>query len=219
MRVPRPRTLLSLTLVGLGLVSLPLLLGVGNAVRKLSDLVEESGLAVRASEDATYENQRVARALTNMRRYGLQYFALDHDPSRLELYQASAENLATSLQSIALQRHPDSLDAELNRIRSTLLALNDTLIDPATTPTIVERDLDAMLAAASNIDVTMREAIADRISQLEDDVHATQRGLAWQTAALVPGTLLLVLFSFFISVVLSHGLCLHNYFESFKKNY
>jgi len=194
LRIPRPRTLLSLTLVGLGLVSLPLMLGVGNAVLRLSDLVEESGLAVRASEDATYENQRVARALTNMRRYALQYFALDHDPSRLELYQASAENLANSLQALALQRHPDSLDTELDQIRSTLLALNDTLIDPVTTPAIIEQDLDSMLAAASNIDVTMREEIADRIGQLEDDVHATQRGLAWQIAALIPGTLILVLF-------------------------
>ena len=52
-RISRPRTLLSLTLVGLGLVTLPLLIGVGTAALKLSDLMEKSSQAVIASTNAT----------------------------------------------------------------------------------------------------------------------------------------------------------------------
>ena len=42
MRFGRPRTLLGLILLGLGLVTLPLLLAVANAVLKLGQLTTES---------------------------------------------------------------------------------------------------------------------------------------------------------------------------------
>ena len=91
MHFRRPRTLLSLTLLGIGLVTLPLLVGAGNAMLKLNDLMAESRTAVRASEDFRSENQRMAQALTNMNRYARQYVVLQ-DRSRLEFYQAQREN-------------------------------------------------------------------------------------------------------------------------------
>ena len=60
MKLGRPRTLLGLTLLGLGLVTLPLLVAVGNAVIKLDQLASQSEAVVFESVLTTEENQRLA---------------------------------------------------------------------------------------------------------------------------------------------------------------
>lgn len=59
MRIGRPRTLLSLTLMGLGLVTLPLLYAVANAVFELDDLMNESLEVAQASAVTAREGQRI----------------------------------------------------------------------------------------------------------------------------------------------------------------
>ncbi len=209
MRIGRPRTLLSLTLVGLGLVTLPLLVAVGNAVLELNELMDESAEAVRASADSTRENERVTQALTNMRRYALQYFALAADAERranaLERYRGAAENLSQSLTAVARQAHPVTVDDELAALGAALGAVNGFLATPEAAQEVsadeleilsasTEENLDVMSASANSIKTIMRDDIADRLAALEDDTRATQTALAWQAAALIPGTFVLVLF-------------------------
>ena len=69
MRIGRPRTLLSLTLMGLGLVTLPLLYAVANAVFELDDLMNESLEVAQASAVTAREGQRIETALENMLRH------------------------------------------------------------------------------------------------------------------------------------------------------
>jgi two-component system sensor histidine kinase GlrK len=197
---------MSLTLVGLGLVTLPLLLGIGNAVFKLNNLMDESVLAVRASADSTRENERIRRTLTNMRRYALQYLAFDAerraDPQ--DQYSTATANLEQSLGALAAQDHPESVGAEIATIRTTLAAVNRMLASAATVPQAtapeddprslaVAAELDVMTAAAGNIELGMRDHIADWLATLETDTRSAQRTLGWQVAALIPGTLILVL--------------------------
>jgi len=194
LRFRRPRTLLGLTLVALGLVTLPLLVGAGNAMLKLNDLMEQSRITVRASEDSTAENQQIDRSLTNMQRYARQYFALNRDPERREFYRGQANSLANSLNALALLEHPASVDADIAEMRTALGIVERMLADPSTTEALVEQELNEMISVAGSIDDSMRVAIASRMDQVEQDVRAAQRSLLWQAAALIPGTLILVIF-------------------------
>ena len=103
MRLRRPKTLLSLTLVGLGLVTLPLLIGVGNAFFKLNELMQESGLAVEASRESTRVNARAAQTLTDLQRHGSQYLAFTDAELRadaLRRYRDAAGNMAQTLAAL-----------------------------------------------------------------------------------------------------------------------
>jgi len=194
LRLARPKTLLSLTLVGLGLVTLPLLIGIAIAVFKLDDLMAESLAVARASEVTSRESQRVSAALENSMRYARQYFALDGDPARLDLFELEAESLERSLERLMAEAHPPALDADY----VTILAMIDTteaaLTAPGSTEAVVVADLNALTAAASELAGNMRELVTARLADLDADTQATQRALAWQASALIPGALLLALF-------------------------
>ena len=194
MRFRRPRTLLGLTLVALGLVTLPLLIGAGNAMLNLNSLMAESRIAVRASEDSAGVNQQIERALTNMLRYAQQYFALERDPERREFYDAQATFLAEGLSALALLEHPATVDAEIAQMRTELGVVDRLLADPSSTQALVEQVIAEIVTLANSIDTSMRSAMASRMDGLAQDVRAAQRSLLWQAAALIPGTLILVLF-------------------------
>jgi len=199
MRFPWPRTLLSLTLTALALITLPLLIGVGTAVLKLNDLAEQSALAVRASADSTRENERLTAALTNLRRDALQYNALAADPdlgpTTLARYRdRSVPSLIESLGALRALEHSSAVDEHFETIEGSLEAVGIMLTAEGVTRELLEENLDIMAAAAGSIRTIMREDIADRLVALEADSAATQRTLAWQAAALIPGMLMLVLF-------------------------
>jgi len=100
LRIPRPKTLLSLTLVALALVTLPLLYAVGNAVYKLNDLMDESARTVVASRDSTRTHERVSLALPNLRRQALLYLALAEGSAEraeaLERFRSQSDSLTES---------------------------------------------------------------------------------------------------------------------------
>jgi len=194
LRIPRPKTLLSLTLVALGLVTLPLLFAVGNAVLKLDDLMNESLAAAQASEVASREGQRSRAAIQNMLRYAQQYFALERDPARLELYQGNAEDLALSLDTLTTEPHPESVDADRATIATMLRSIEGQLIDTGSTAAAVVSDLGEMSTAVNRLADNIRDLISARLDGLEEETRSAQRTLGWQAAALIPGTVVLVLF-------------------------
>jgi two-component system sensor histidine kinase GlrK len=203
LRIPRPKTLLSLTLVALGLVTLPLLFAVGNAVFKLNELMSESALTVLASRDSTRANERISQALPNVRRQALLYLALAGDPEeRLEAlarYQSQGENLMASLRELADQDHPAEVDNDIEFIETMLASLDGLLSVPGTTDDEINESVDLMATAATTIRTNMRTFVDERLAQLEADTRTAQESLAWQAAALIPGTLILVFF--FILIV------------------
>jgi two-component system sensor histidine kinase GlrK len=199
LRIGRPRTLLSLILVGLGLVALPLLLAVGNAVFELNELMEQSRLAVNASRDSARSNERASQALTNLRRQAGLYLSFkDADPDEAanaySRYRAQTESLSLSLAELERLEHPTTVDDQLDVIFTQLAALSALLTAPATTIDDINENVDVMAAAATTIRTTMRDDIDNRLGDLESDTRSTQRTLFWQAAALVPGTLILMLF-------------------------
>jgi len=198
LRLRRPRTLLSLTLVGIGLVTLPLLIGVGNAFFKLNELMQQSGLAVDTSRESTRANERASQALTDMRRHGGAYIAFAADPPRrpdaLDRYRTAARDMEQTLEALATLEPSVTVRDQLAQLESMLAVVNSTVTAPGTTRTLFDEDIAEMATAASNVEAIMRDNIEARMSELAEDTQAARSALAWQAGALIPGTLILVVF-------------------------
>jgi two-component system sensor histidine kinase GlrK len=202
MKFRRPRTLLGFVLLGLAFVTLPLLIAIGIAVVKLGQLAAESETVLDDSATATLENQKLASLLQTMERNVRTYFELKDDAStaasaadRMTFYdndQAAFEQSVTLLAGLPADpaiagqlRHLTALSKHVHRtVRSAPIG---GAIDPA----IVEgfRQLDD---TARDVAQSMRYSINDRLNQLQENTRSAQQALYWQSAALIPGTLVLV---------------------------
>jgi two-component system sensor histidine kinase GlrK len=199
-KIGRPRTLLGLILVGIGLLTLPLLVGVGNAVLELGALADESEAVVSESVTATLENQRVARLLTELERNAQVYLQLG-ERQRLAFYQTDHESLQQSLATLEqLPPQNEEIRAEIATLRSASANVLVALLGAPTesTRTDVDAGFRRMNSAASSVTTGMRVFINERLNALEETTRTAQRALAWQAAALIPGTLLLVVFFVFL---------------------
>ena len=205
MKIRRPRTLLGLVLLGLAFVTLPLLIAIGNAVIKLGQLATESEAVLGDSATATLQNEKLVSLLTSMERNARQYLQLqDVVASARELLtiydsdQASFEESLTSLTS--LPKDPEIAE-QLRRLASISKEVHWALRsgsnegrskgnDPAL-DMIIER-FRVLNAAARDVGQGMRRLIDARLNELEENTRSAQHALAWQSAALIPGTLVLV---------------------------
>ena len=205
MKIRRPRTLLGLVLLALAFVTLPLLIAIGNAVIKLGQLATESEAVLADSATATLQNEKLVSLLTSMERNARQYLQLqDVVASARELLtiydsdQASFEESLTALTSlpkdpeIAEQlRRLASISKEVHwALRSGASAGRSGANDPAI-DMIIER-FRVLNAAARDVGQGMRRLIDARLNELEENTRSAQHALAWQSAALIPGTLVLV---------------------------
>jgi len=195
LRIGRPRTLLGLILMGLGLLTLPLLVGVGNAALKLGQLADESAAVVSASVTATLQNQRIARLLTDMERNGLRYLVI-LDPQTLTFYETDNTSLQEGLAILEGLPKTDEIDTEIEILRKTSAAVMGALLGgpSALAESQVTDGFRRMNSSSGTIATGMSVLINERLNALDESTRGAQRALAWQAAALIPGTLILVLF-------------------------
>jgi two-component system sensor histidine kinase GlrK len=200
MRLRRPRTLLGLTLLGLALVALPLLVAVGHAVRKLDQLATASESVVLESVRSTEENQRLANLLRAMERNARQYMVLQQ-PDLLALYrddQASFQQMLASLAELPQDEHTTAQLTTLDEAsRQVFSALSDFGGREEMLTEIVNQ-FGIMATAANALAQSMRTLINGNLQTLEANARSAQQTLAWQAAALIPGTLALVVFFMFM---------------------
>jgi CHASE3 domain sensor protein len=76
MKIGRPRTLLSMVLMGLFVVAVPLLVAVGNAMFRLGALATESEVVLTQSATATLQTERLTNLLASMERNARNYVTL-----------------------------------------------------------------------------------------------------------------------------------------------
>ena len=126
MRLGRPRTLLGLILMGLALVTLPLLVAVVRAVIELEELTAESQAVVTESVTATLENQRLARLLADMERNARQYLVLQ-EAGLLEIYSQNQQSVEQSLDLLEALPHDEAIATQLDRVRDTSRAVHEAL--------------------------------------------------------------------------------------------
>ncbi len=197
MKIGRPRTLLGMVLMGLAFVTVPLLVAVGNAMIQLGQLAVESEGVLGDSATATLENQRLANSLERMERTVRQYFLLQNVTSTsdsLSLYDGDQAAFESSIAALRALPADPAIREQLARLSSISKEVHRAFRVGKT-----ESAGDAIIArfgvlteTTRSVQIGMRDAINERLETLQESTRSAQQELAWLSAALIPGTLVLV---------------------------
>ena len=196
MNFPRPKSLNELILVGFGLVALPLLIAVLWALSSLDRLATQSEELVFTGVSATENNRLLTENLGSLERVARQYVIL-RNPDSLQLLRQDLVTLENRLEEMK------SL-AEMASAKTALASVGDSarfIVKALDKDDLGTDDAQAALAGFATLR-TQVSSLTRRFSTyvdlklraLQESTRSAQRISAWQVAALVPGTLILVLF-------------------------
>ncbi len=195
MRFPRPRSLNGLILVGFGLVALPLLIAVIWALVNLDRVAEKSEQLVFTGVSAAENNRRINEQLNSLERAARQYQILkNHDSLQLmtqdsQTFEALLLSMAPLVEEAGATELASSLGIE---VRSIVRALSNTSADDATLLAAIAR-FGALHQDATQLTGVLTAYVDTQLTALQATARNAQRASAWQVAALVPGTLILIL--------------------------
>ncbi len=196
MKFRRPRSLNGLILVGFGLVALPLLVAVIWTLLSLDRLAAQSEQLVFTGVAAAENNRLLVEQLGSLERVARQYQVLRNADSLL-LLQQDLDRLEARLDIMAQLTETANSKALAYSIRMGARDIVDQLA-------VDNLSGEAGLAAiaqfqplrerASRLTGVLTTYVDTELNQLQDSMRRAQRISAWQVAALVPGTLIIVLF-------------------------
>ena len=195
----RPRSLSGLILLGFAAVALPLLLATINAAVEMRNLSAASERLVATGVAATQYTQAIVRQVSSLERTARLYQILRR-ASLLETFGQNHQLLATTLDG--LERLPgDPARAEvIGRIRETTDAIELGLGSPTAAQVNDALRRFTQLARDAGQLSTLASRQTDReLKQLRAETDRTRRRILWQSAALVPVSLgLMLLFTLFL---------------------
>ena len=197
----RPRSLTGLILLGFVIVALPALLGTISAAIEMRTLSSASERLVVNGVAATQYTQALVRQVSSLERT-VRLYQIIPRPALLETFRQNRDVLLKTLDGFAsLQGGRDDRSAVIQNMRATTeriqVAVNSQ--DPGR----VNRTLRefTLLARDAGQLSTLASAQTDReLKQLQRETSDVRRRLFWQSAALVPITIALILtFAVFIA--------------------
>ena len=195
MKFRRPRSLNGLILLGFGLVALPLLVAVVWALFNLDRLAAQSEQLVTTGVDAAESSRRLIEALSELERSSRQHDILGTEES-LALLQEDLRSINQRFEYIRPLAQSAFVEPQLDRIRSDVRRVAFALAQPDVS------DADSAAALGTFPDLrrqtglltaTITDYVDSELLALQESMRDAQRISAWQVAALVPGTLFLVL--------------------------
>jgi len=196
MKFRRPHSLNGLILVGFALVGLPLLVAVIWALVNLGRLAEQSEQLIFTSVAAAENNRLLVEQVGSLERVARQHQVLDNPDSLLLMRQDRVrvdERLAAMATIIALANATDlsiAIGEDAQRIVTSLsgeeLSEDEALLAIA--------GFASMRAHVNELTGTVSAYVDAELKLLQDNTRNAQRVSAWQVAALVPGTIVLVMF-------------------------
>ena len=196
MRLYRPRSLNSLILVGFGLVALPLIVAVLWALYNLDRLAERSEQLVITGVSAAEQNRLLTEQIGSLERVSRQYVVLRNAES-LALLRPDFETIEDTLNEMSLLAEQASANPLVESIQIGVRSIVSALESEQLT----EADAEATLAEFAHVRQWVLELttllsshIGQELIALQESTRRAQQVSAWQTAALVPGPLILVLF-------------------------
>jgi len=196
MKFPRPQSLNGLILTGFGLVALPLLMAVIWALWNLDQLAQQSEQLVNTGVSTAENNRLLDERATGMWRIGRQYL-VTRDARDLALLRQDLRNLEATLakMSVLIERAnatdlASSIETSARRIVNTL---GTDGVSAQAAQTAVE-EFPQLRERIATLSGNLTIFIDQELVALQQRTQRAQQISAWQTAALVPGTLILVLF-------------------------
>jgi two-component system sensor histidine kinase GlrK len=190
---PRPRSLSGLILLGLLLVSLPLLGGVVSAALEMTRLSESSRRLVVYGVQATRYSQALVRQVAAMERTARLYQLL----GRAELKAVFDENhrrMAAVLDGVTALPGNDTRDQVVGDIRrrADLIATGLDSGAPARQSAAL-REFGPLSRDTGQLSLLASRQIDEELQRVQQETDQVRRRLLWQTMALVPITLGLAL--------------------------
>jgi len=200
MKFRRPRSLNGLILVGFGFVTLPLLLAVIWALISLDRVAEQSERLVFTGVSAAENNRRLEEQLGTLERVARQYQVL-RNPEALQIMVDDLGALQAQLDEMA----PLVAEAKATDLANSIGRGARTIVAALSQPGIEDEQLAAtierfapMRQRVDRLTNILSTYVDTELSLLQETARDAQRISAWQVAALVPGTLVLVLIFIFL---------------------
>ncbi|HNP35082.1 MAG TPA: HAMP domain-containing sensor histidine kinase [Woeseiaceae bacterium] len=192
----RPRSLNGLILVGFGIVALPLLLSVLWALFSLDRLAEQSERLVFTGVAAADNNRLLAERIGSLERVARQYVVLKNADA-LQLLQQDLGTVYERLEAMRPLAQSAGAEVMIDTVASKAAAIVAQLARPGLTAADTDRAI-AMFAElkqdTSRLTGDLGRYVESELRSLQASTREAQRISAWQVAALVPGTVVLVLF-------------------------
>jgi two-component system sensor histidine kinase GlrK len=196
MQFRRPRSLNGLILVGFGLVALPLLVAVIWALVNLDRLAEQSEELIFTGVAAAENNRRLTEQLGSLERVARQHQVLLNADS-LQLMHQDLETLQAALDEMRPLTELAGATPLLQSIGVATRRLVGTLSSSESTAAEIQETIDRFAPLRQRvIELTtiLTAHVDNMLSELQESTRKAQQVSAWQVAALVPGTVILVLF-------------------------
>jgi len=196
MRFPRPQSLNGLILVGFGLVALPLVIAVIWALFNLDRLAEQSEKLVTTGVSAAANNQLLTEQAGNLERVARQYLVL-RNPDSLDLLRQDLVRFETTLSKMQPLAENANAMITMYSIRATARRVVYTMAQGEISDgqaQVAIAEFTRLRRRVAELTGTLTAYIDQELSALQENTRRAQQVSAWQTAALVPGTLLLVLY-------------------------
>ncbi len=202
MKIRRPRSLNGLIMVGFGLVALPLLLAVIWALISLDRVAEQSERLVFTGVAAAENNRLLSEQLSSLERVARQYQVL-RNPDSGQLMQDDLASILLRLDVMAPlveeAEAADLADSIGRGARSIVSALADPDVSDEQMAAAIER-FAPLRVRVDRLTTILSTYVDSEQTRLQETARDAQRVSAWQVAALVPGTLALVLiFTFLVA--------------------
>jgi len=195
MKFRRPRSLNGLILVGFGLVALPLLIAVIWALFSLDRVAEQSEQLVVTGVSTAANNRRLEEKMSSLERVARQYQVL-RNPDFLQLmtqdlaaFEAQLREMATLLELANATRLASSIGTGA---RGIVTALSSSEASDEQIAAAIER-FAPLRQRVTRLTTSLAAFVDAELKTLQESARKAQRYSAWQVAALVPGTLMLIL--------------------------
>src|SRR6202042_1152238 len=195
MRWARPKSLSGLMLLGLAVIAVPLIVALGDAelqIRALADtgqqLVVEGVTAARASQDLFAQ-------ISSLERTARLYQVLN-DPKLLELYRGQDSRLSATRVELGRQVHTNEARhtlAELGKLQQTIGQMVLSMPQPSYGLAQLLQSFADLSALADRAAEESNAQIDSQVAALEEQTKEARRRLLWQSAFLLPVTLIAIL--------------------------
>jgi two-component system sensor histidine kinase GlrK len=194
MKLRRPRSLNGLILVGFGLVAIPLLIAVVWALLSLDRVANQSEQLVATGVTAAENIRRLEQQINSLERLGRQFQVLQN-PESIQLLTEDLAALENLLQGMGPLLQTAGATTPANSLAKGSRDIVATLADGNSTEEQLSNAIATFASLRSlsgQLGRTLTGYVDAELSALQESARSARRYSAWQVAALVPGTIFLI---------------------------
>ncbi|MBN4053137.1 histidine kinase [bacterium AH-315-L15] len=193
MKFYRPKSVLSLVLIGFSMVALPLIFSLVYALINVDRLVDQSRQALFQAVQATNGSLMLTEQITSMERSARQFQILG-DKTFLQMVEQThqdLQNTAEKLSQLPMEKdQEEKIHLLIEKERKLFAHLRNS------PPNASEEKTLATFAALSDLAQTIlsenRQRVSQEIAGMKEKAGKTKRMLVWQAMGVIPMTVVLV---------------------------